>query len=129
MAQIGVLEEFYDITLSDGTEDRFPKGMIIGLGLTRLKVDGGPINPFNYETVTQSWETENPIPAEQDIIAAGILEYEYRQKLRYIDYRRNEYPPIADYIDGVVKGDQEQIQEYIDKCNAVKAKYPKPEGI
>lgn len=42
--------------------------------------------------------------------------------------RLNEYPPITDYIDGVVKGDQEQIQAYIDACLAVKAKYPKPEG-
>jgi hypothetical protein len=40
--------------------------------------------------------------------------------------RSQEYPPIADYIDGVVKGDQAQIQKYIDACLAVKAKYPKP---
>jgi len=40
--------------------------------------------------------------------------------------RKQEYPPIEDYIDGVVKGDQDQIDEYIQKCLAVKAKYPKP---
>ena len=40
--------------------------------------------------------------------------------------RKNEYPPIEDYIDGVVKGDQAQIDDYIAKCQAVKAKYPKP---
>ena len=40
--------------------------------------------------------------------------------------RKQEYPPIEDYIDGVVKGDQTQIDEYIQKCVAVKAKYPKP---
>lgn len=40
--------------------------------------------------------------------------------------RKHEYPPIEDYIDGVVKGDQAQIDEYIAKCLAVKAKYPKP---
>jgi hypothetical protein len=40
--------------------------------------------------------------------------------------RKQEYPPIEDYIDGVVKGDQAQIDEYIQKCVAVKAKYPKP---
>jgi hypothetical protein len=39
--------------------------------------------------------------------------------------RAREYPPITDYIDGVVKGDQAQIQAYIDACLAVKAKYPK----
>lgn len=45
-------------------------------------------------------------------------------------YQRNrvaEYPPFADYLDGVVKGDQAQIDAYIAACQAVKAKYPKPE--
>ena len=41
--------------------------------------------------------------------------------------REKEYPPITDYIDGVVKGDQAQIDAYIAACQAVKAKYPKPE--
>jgi hypothetical protein len=40
--------------------------------------------------------------------------------------RAAEYPPITDYIDGVVKGDQAQIDKYIADCLAVKAKYPKP---
>lgn len=40
--------------------------------------------------------------------------------------RAAEYPPMADYIDGIVKGDQAQVQAYIDACLAVKAKYPKP---
>ena len=40
--------------------------------------------------------------------------------------RQQEYPPIADYIDGVVKGDQSQIDAYIAACQAVKTKYPKP---
>jgi len=43
----------------------------------------------------------------------------------YIAKRQREYPPITDYIDGVVKGDQAQIDKYIADCLAVKAKYPK----
>jgi hypothetical protein len=43
----------------------------------------------------------------------------------YIAKRASEYPPITDYIDGVVKGDQVQIDKYIADCLAVKAKYPK----
>jgi hypothetical protein len=42
--------------------------------------------------------------------------------------RAAEYPPITDYIDGVVKGDQAQMQAYIDACLAVKAKYPKEQA-
>lgn len=45
---------------------------------------------------------------------------------RVLELRAAEYPPMADYLDGVVKGDQEQIQRYIDACIAVKLKYPKP---
>ena len=43
----------------------------------------------------------------------------------YIAKRQREYPPITDYIDGVVKGDQAQIDKYIADCLAVKAKFPK----
>jgi hypothetical protein len=43
----------------------------------------------------------------------------------YIAKRQREYPPMTDYLDGVVKGDQAQIDKYIADCNAVKAKYPK----
>ena len=39
--------------------------------------------------------------------------------------RAAEYPPMTDYLDGVVKGDQAQIDAYIAACLAVKAKYPK----
>lgn len=45
--------------------------------------------------------------------------------LRYQQQRAVEYPPVTDYLDGVVKGDQAQVQAYIDACLAVKAKYPK----
>ena len=44
----------------------------------------------------------------------------------YVAKRQAEYPPIADYLDGIVKGDQAQVQSYIDACLAVKTKYPKP---
>lgn len=43
----------------------------------------------------------------------------------YADKRAAEYPSMADYLDGVVKGDQAQIDAYIAACLAVKAKYPK----
>ena len=45
----------------------------------------------------------------------------------YIAKRAAEYPNVLDYIDAVVKGDQEQIDAYIAACQAVKTKYPKPE--
>ena len=55
----------------------------------------------------------------------AALAEQYRLN-EYKEKRRNEYPPITDYIDGVVKGDQSQIDAYVAACQAVKAKYPKP---
>jgi hypothetical protein len=46
-------------------------------------------------------------------------------ELTYAQKRAAEYPPMTDYLDGVVKGDQTQIDKYVADCQAVKAKYPK----
>ena len=72
-----------------------------------------------------------PFTAEEEAQwDAIVLQYQAEQtELAKTEYQRKravEYPPINDYIDGVVKGDQAQIQKYIAACLAVKAKYPKP---
>jgi hypothetical protein len=46
--------------------------------------------------------------------------------LNYQRKRKLEYPPFTDYLDAVVKGNQEEIDSYIQKCLEVKSKYPKP---
>jgi hypothetical protein len=43
----------------------------------------------------------------------------------YQELRKPEYPPSEDYLDGIVKNDQAQIDKYIADCLAVKVKYPK----
>jgi hypothetical protein len=63
----------------------------------------------------------NQVEIEQAAVAAWVDPTLYQRK------RAQEYPPIADYIDGVVKGDQAQIDAYVAACLAVKAKYPKSE--
>ncbi len=73
-------------------------------------------NP-NYFSRVLSDEEKAVIAAEQ----AAIVATEYQRQ------RSLEYPAIADYLDGIVKGDTAQVQAYIDACLAVKAKYPKPE--
>ena len=52
------------------------------------------------------------------------LQAEYDAK-EYQRKRQAEYPPMADYLDAIVKGDDTQKQKYIDDCKAVKEKYPK----
>jgi len=60
------------------------------------------------------------------------IELDRMQKLfdsqDYARKRKPEYPPMTDYIDGIVKGDQAQIDKYIADCLAVKEKYPKGEN-
>ena len=61
----------------------------------------------------------NPVAYDEAVVQA------YIDANAYIAKRIAEYPPITDYLDGVVKGDQTQIDKYIADCLAVKAKYPK----
>lgn len=70
----------------------------------------------------QSPDIKQPTDAE---IAAEILRLQSNYDNDYSRKRAAEYPPMEDYLDGVVKGDQAQIDEYIAKCLAVKTKYPK----
>ena len=78
--------------------------------------------------VLLSWNTKKlgPAPTQEEIDIAITTVTEDIRLTGYKELRRREYPPMADYLDGVVKGDQAQIQAYIDACLAVKAKYPKP---
>ena len=73
-------------------------------------------------------DTEQTRPSDAEITAEVTrLEAEYEAK-EYQRQRAAEYPPMADYLDGVVKGDQAQIDAYVAACLAVKAKYPKEQA-
>lgn len=56
---------------------------------------------------------------------AAILRDANAPELTYAQKRAAEYPPMTDYLDGIVKGDTAQVNAYIAACLAVKAKYPK----
>ena len=61
----------------------------------------------------------NPVQYDEATVQAYMDANSYKAK------RGAEYPPITDYLDGIVKGDQAQIDKYIADCLAVKTKYPK----
>jgi hypothetical protein len=72
-------------------------------------------------------DTEQTRPTDAEIEAeVARLQADYEAK-KYQRDRAAEYPSVNDYLDGIVKGDQAQIDAYIAACQAVKAKYPKPE--
>jgi hypothetical protein len=61
----------------------------------------------------------NPVNYDKQAVIELVGQHAYVQK------RAAEYPSITEYLDGIVKGDEAQVQAYIDACLAVKAKYPK----
>ena len=92
------------------------------------------IGEWDYGTVTHkngAVEIRNPKP---DNLVEKLVEVVTSKdggkylKSDYARLRQAAYPDFRDYLDGVVKGDQSQVQSYIDACLAVKTKYPKTEG-
>ncbi len=61
----------------------------------------------------------NEVTYDNNAVDVLIASEAYKEK------RAAEYPSFIDYLDGIVKGDNAQVQAYIDACNAVKNKYPK----
>ena len=73
----------------------------------------------------------NPITLDQTLVDAAAAEIQ--AELDSTQYQRNrqpEYPSLATFADAYYwaqKGDNTKMDEYVASCDAVKAKYPKPE--
>ena len=80
----------------------------------------------NAEDINQiTWlNGTTPIAKETILNKQAELKAEHDSK-NYQRQRASEYPDLKEYLDGIVKGDDAQIQKYINDCLAVKAKYPK----
>lgn len=85
------------------------------------------ISDIEYSALIKGVEQGNRIECINDVLVLVPNEIPDNSAIEYKMLRAHEYPPITDYIDGVVKGDQQQIDNYIARCLEVKAKYPKPE--
>jgi len=73
----------------------------------------------------------NQIELDQALVDAAAAEIQ--AELDATQYQRNrqpEYPSLATFADAYYwaqKGDNTKMDEYVAACDAVKAKYPKPE--
>lgn len=79
-------------------------------------------------TVVEEFTKLNSVPEGYDFIFRQSWGLTITEEIihRVIDTLRAEsYPPMADYLDAIVKGDDAQKQKYLDDCLAVKQKYPK----
>jgi hypothetical protein len=84
----------------------------------QFSINGDDINQITWNNGTK------PIPANEILAKQQELIAEYNSK-QYQRNRAKEYPDFKEYLDGIVKGDQAQIDKYIADCLAVKDKYPK----
>jgi len=50
-------------------------------------------------------------------------------KMDYVRQRLTAYPELGEFVDAWVKNDTAALEEYRQKCLAVKEKFPKPEGF
>ena len=81
------------------------------------------VNAEDYEQIT--WLNSTPVISRENIeTKLNELKAEY-DALDYARKRKEAYPDIYDYMDGIVKNDQTQIDKYIADSQAVKARYPK----
>lgn len=65
-------------------------------------------------------------PTDEEIIQKISELQAQKEATEYQRLRAAEYPDFKEYLDGIVKGDDSQVQAYIEACKAVKEKYPKP---
>jgi hypothetical protein len=65
----------------------------------------------------------NPVVYDKALIQAEL------DRTAYIDKRVVEYPALGDFADAYYwsqNGDNTKMAAYLEKCDAVKVKYPKP---
>jgi len=87
------------------------------------------INDIPLQKIHEGERVDLTQEEREQVLSEWNIEAERIEKNKALQYQRDrsaEYPPITDYLDGLVKGDQAQIDAYISACQAVKAKYPKP---
>lgn len=121
--------------VSYGSEPPKPRqvsnGWAIPLGGTSETDDDGLATYSAYEVIAATLfqhDIEAAVAAADDLpdddytadIHAAVCHGIYEQ-------RRPLYPPMEDYLDGVVKGDQAQIDAYVKACQDVKELLPYPE--
>jgi len=77
-------------------------------------------NVVSIDDATGAYDAQgNKVTIDMSAVNAWVDPEAYKSK------RQSEYPSFIDYLDGIVKGDQAQIDKYIADCQAVKTKYPK----
>jgi hypothetical protein len=100
-----------------------PNSLLVEYGIYTVEQTTFPTVGFDKNVTEGSPELVNGVWKQVWVITDATAE---EHLARVLNARANEYPQITDYLDGIVKSDQAQINKYIADCLAVKIKYPKP---
>ena len=105
---------------------------MIGTGLSAAILSLRPNAKFvlrndeiEWRDPDQTQPTDDELQAEIARLDALWLSNQYQLN------RQPEYPPLSDLADGLYwasKGNNAKLEEYYAACEAVKAKYPKPDS-
>lgn len=100
-----------------------------------LVANGASVGQFlligddNYENVTQWFCEESQIPSKSQVEEELQRLLEEWSSSEYQRHRARLYPSIGELADAIyhkeVNADNSKMQEYIEKCEAVKALFPK----
>jgi len=102
---------------------QIPDSVLESHGVFKVEETEKPVVSFDKNVIEATPQLVNGVWKQVWFVSDATAE----EKLeRVIQLRKKEYPPMADYLDAIVKNDQAQIDKYIADCLAVKVKYPKP---
>ena len=121
----------YPYSISDLKQDNnqisfpseIPDSLLAEFNMFKVEATDYPTVGFDKNVVEGQPELVDGVWKQVWTVSAATAE---EHLSRVLNARANEYPPMSDYLDGIVKQDQAQIDKYIADCLAVKAKYPKP---
>ena len=121
------LREVISLGKSEEVIDVFLESYLQGLEFDKWKVDKDL--EATEEIVVGQDEDGNDIVETRLVNVYEPVDISEQTKqwklLNYQILREPLYPNQSEYLDAVVKGDDLAIQQYKDKCLAVKLKYPK----
>jgi hypothetical protein len=86
------------------------------------------VNGETYEGIVWRDGNKTAIPTKEEVLAEVARLQNAWANLAYQRKRIPEYPPIGDQLDALWKGG-DAAAAMLEKIQAVKNKYPKPEGV
>jgi hypothetical protein len=129
----GLIEK-YPYSISDLKQDNnqtsfpseMPDSLLAEFAVFKIEIAKFPTVGFDKNVVEGQPELVDGVWKQIWTVSDATAE---EHLARVLNARANEYPSMSDYLDGIVKQDQAQINKYIADCLAVKAKYPKPTEV